>query len=86
MWKGKVDHVECPKCGRISYNKTDIKNKYCGACHEFHDLRSEVEDQRSNIEDQRSKRSRIFSRGWFISQKIRKVYSWVETILHNVWF
>lgn len=27
----------CPKCGRTSYHPEDIRNRYCGACHLFHD-------------------------------------------------
>src|SRR5579862_2029356 len=30
-------YVVCPKCGRVSYNPTDILERYCGACHGFHD-------------------------------------------------
>jgi predicted RNA-binding Zn-ribbon protein involved in translation (DUF1610 family) len=25
----------CPKCGAVSHNPNDVKEKYCGACHEF---------------------------------------------------
>ncbi len=28
--------ITCPKCGKISYNENDIKNRYCGQCHKFH--------------------------------------------------
>ncbi len=28
-------HFTCPKCGEVSYNPNDVKNRYCGACHEF---------------------------------------------------
>lgn len=27
----------CPKCGRVSHNPNDAKERYCGACHEFFD-------------------------------------------------
>ena len=29
--------IQCLICGSISYNPGDIKNRYCGHCHEFHD-------------------------------------------------
>jgi hypothetical protein len=29
--------IECPKCRRISYNPHDIQQRYCGACHQYHD-------------------------------------------------
>ena len=29
--------ITCPQCGRTSYNRNDIEQKYCGACHRFHD-------------------------------------------------
>jgi hypothetical protein len=25
----------CPKCGAVSYNPNDVRERYCGACHEF---------------------------------------------------
>ena len=25
----------CPDCGLISYHRLDIKNRYCGNCHQF---------------------------------------------------
>jgi hypothetical protein len=28
----------CPKCGMTSYHPEDIKNKYCGNCHQFLEL------------------------------------------------
>lgn len=30
--------IRCLMCGRISYNKTDIRERYCGNCYQFHDL------------------------------------------------
>jgi ribosomal protein L37E len=29
--------IVCPRCGRRSYNLRDIEERYCGACHHFHD-------------------------------------------------
>jgi hypothetical protein len=29
--------LTCPHCGRTSYNPTDIRERYCGACHVFLD-------------------------------------------------
>lgn len=28
----------CPQCLRTSRHPEDVKNRYCGACHEFMDL------------------------------------------------
>lgn len=41
-WKGPGADDEglsitCPKCGRTSRNPNDVQNRYCGACHEYHD-------------------------------------------------
>lgn len=30
--------ITCPICGRTSYNQDDIKERYCGKCHQFLDL------------------------------------------------
>jgi len=29
--------IRCHTCGRVSYNLKDIDERYCGACHRFHD-------------------------------------------------
>lgn len=28
--------IKCLRCGHTSYNLNDIKEKYCGYCHQFH--------------------------------------------------
>jgi hypothetical protein len=33
--------IACPRCGRVSYNMNDVVQRYCGACHEFHDTMGE---------------------------------------------
>ncbi|HEV7405194.1 MAG TPA: hypothetical protein VGO11_19780 [Chthoniobacteraceae bacterium] len=30
--------IECPRCHRVSYSPDDIRHRYCGACHEFHEF------------------------------------------------
>lgn len=30
------NNILCVCCGMMSYNENDIKNLYCGYCHEFH--------------------------------------------------
>lgn len=34
---GGEPFIECLLCGRLSYNRNDIKYRYCGKCHKFHD-------------------------------------------------
>jgi len=29
--------LTCPFCGRVSYNRNDVTQRYCGACHRFLD-------------------------------------------------
>ena len=29
--------IRCHTCQRISYHPTDIHERYCGACHKFHE-------------------------------------------------
>ena len=31
----KPNTFTCPKCGKVSHNPNDVKERYCGACHEF---------------------------------------------------
>lgn len=35
--------IRCQTCQQISYNPNDIKHRYCGACHVFHDDRPSSE-------------------------------------------
>ncbi len=29
--------IQCLVCGRISYHPEDIRERYCGSCHRFHE-------------------------------------------------
>lgn len=29
-------YIVCPKCGMISHNPNDVRERYCGHCHAFH--------------------------------------------------
>jgi hypothetical protein len=31
-------YFKCPRCARYSYNLNDVRERYCGACHEFFPL------------------------------------------------
>lgn len=31
------ESITCPRCGMTSYNPNDVREKYCGNCHEFHE-------------------------------------------------
>jgi hypothetical protein len=33
------ESILCLKCGKRSYNKNDVRERYCGGCHRFHDQR-----------------------------------------------
>jgi hypothetical protein len=30
-------YIVCPKCGMVSHNPNDVRERYCGRCHAFHD-------------------------------------------------
>lgn len=32
-----ADSITCPQCGRTSHNPNDVREKYCGYCHQYHD-------------------------------------------------
>ncbi len=34
---GKSLGIKCLLCGLVSYNLNDIRQRYCGQCHRFHD-------------------------------------------------
>lgn len=29
--------IYCPRCGKRSWNPTDVRERYCGYCRAFHD-------------------------------------------------
>jgi hypothetical protein len=29
--------IECLRCGMVSYHPEDVRQRYCGHCHRFHD-------------------------------------------------
>lgn len=29
------ESITCPKCGRTSYNPNDVREGYCGNCHDW---------------------------------------------------
>lgn len=31
----RILSIQCPTCGRTSYNPHDVENRYCGYCHVF---------------------------------------------------
>ncbi len=33
-----AESVTCPECKKTSFHPEDVKQKYCGNCHEFHDF------------------------------------------------
>lgn len=35
---GEPRSITCHVCSMTSYNENDISHKYCGMCHEFHDV------------------------------------------------
>jgi len=36
--------IVCPRCGRRSYHLRDIQERYCAACHRFHDDEDEEDE------------------------------------------
>lgn len=30
------ESITCPQCGRTSYNPNDVRERYCGACYQWH--------------------------------------------------
>jgi hypothetical protein len=35
--EGAADpHITCPKCHLTSYHPEDVRQRYCGNCHQFH--------------------------------------------------
>lgn len=60
--------ITCLDCGLTSYNEHDIEQKYCGNCHEFHELKKfrnklRAEDEKSN---KRQKQINNWMRAWLI--------------------
>lgn len=39
--------ITCPKCAMVSYNTNDIKHRYCGNCHEWHEFMNGEAEKRA---------------------------------------
>lgn len=39
-------HYRCKACGAVSFNRNDIKERYCGRCHQFADDRPTARKRR----------------------------------------
>lgn len=35
MAETETPSITCPRCGRTSYNPNDIREGYCGYCHDW---------------------------------------------------
>ena len=47
-------YIVCPKCGMVSHNPNDVRERYCGNCHAFHDdLLREMEPAEGKENDAR---------------------------------
>lgn len=33
-----AESIRCPQCGWVSYNPNDVRERYCGHCHQYHDV------------------------------------------------
>jgi len=37
--KGRTQNgIKCLVCGMTSWNRNDVKNEYCGNCHQYHNI------------------------------------------------
>ena len=34
---GQKPHITCPQCHLTSYHREDVRQRFCGNCHEFHE-------------------------------------------------
>lgn len=34
--------IQCPSCGRVSFNLNDIRERYCGNCSQYHDTMLQI--------------------------------------------
>ncbi len=41
--------IQCLVCGRISYHPEDIRERYCGSCHRFHEDAEEISARRGTL-------------------------------------
>jgi hypothetical protein len=35
LWERLIESITCPRCGMTSYNANDIREGYCGNCHDW---------------------------------------------------
>ena len=65
----KRGSITCHKCGLTSYNPNDVRGRYCGKCHHYHDFVTPEESlcQQFPMIDWRSPLPVLTSRGRFIA-------------------
>lgn len=39
--------ITCPRCARTSHNPNDVRERYCGGCHRYHDDAANEDDLRA---------------------------------------
>ena len=44
--------ITCPQCGNTSCNQDDIRNRYCGKCHQIHDAMTPPFDPKRYLAEQ----------------------------------
>jgi len=42
--KSNLKGIKCLVCGLTSWNINDVEQKYCGNCHQFHDILQQQEE------------------------------------------
>jgi hypothetical protein len=43
-----MESITCPECGWTSYNPNDVREGYCGHCHDFTSPRQDYRQPDSN--------------------------------------
>lgn len=69
--------ITCPQCGMTSYHPEDVRHKYCGNCHEFHeDMPKRLPAPTNSVEELITKlRSRIASN---LKMAFDQIKVWLE--------
>jgi len=58
--KGIHKGIQCKQCGRVSWNKNDVKHRFCGNCHVFlEEAQYEILESHDPWRDERGTRKRV---------------------------
>ncbi len=56
--------IRCLVCRRTSWNRNDVKNEYCGGCHQYHSIMAADPQVRAQLLGEKATEAEARTRWW----------------------